>query len=94
MADKDGELVARIAGGAAALAAAYATRKVLTFAWTRAVGKEPPIDPESPDIGLAEALGWAVLTGVGMEVARVLAVRATHKRFAPRRHRDIEELPL
>ncbi|RCV49484.1 DUF4235 domain-containing protein [Marinitenerispora sediminis] len=94
MADKDGELAARIVGGVAALAAGYAARKVITFAWTRAVGKEPPSDPESPDIGLGEALGWAVVTGVGMEVARVLAVRAAHKRLAPRRHRKIEDLPV
>ncbi|GAA3758012.1 hypothetical protein HDA32_001863 [Spinactinospora alkalitolerans] len=94
MADKDGELAARIVGGAAAFAAAYATRKLLTFAWTKAVGKEPPSDPESPDIGLGEALGWAVVTGVGMEVARVLSMRAVHKRLAPGQHREIEDLPV
>ncbi|GLU49029.1 DUF4235 domain-containing protein [Nocardiopsis ansamitocini] len=92
MADKDGELTARIVGGVAALAAAYVTRKALTYAWTKTMGKEPPIDPESPDISLGEALGWAVVTGVGMEVARVLATRTAHKRFAPRRHREIEDL--
>ncbi len=94
MADKDGELTARILGGVAAVAAAYVTRKVLTLVWTKTVGKEPPADPDSPDISLAEALGWAVVTGVGMEVTRVLAVRAVHKRLAPRRHHDIEQLPL
>lgn len=90
MADRDGDLAARIAGGVAALAAAYVARKVLTMAWTKAVGKEPPSDPEAPDISLGEALGWAVVTGVGMEVSRVLAVRAAHKQFASRRHRAIE----
>ncbi|WP_046471203.1 DUF4235 domain-containing protein [Allosalinactinospora lopnorensis] len=91
MAKKEGELAAQIVGGVAALAAGYAARKVLTFAWTRATGKEPPTEPESLDVSLGEALGWAVLTGVGMEVARVLAVRAAYKRMRPRRHREIGE---
>lgn len=81
MADKDGELTARIVGGVASLAAGYVARRALTFAWTRATGKEPPVDPASPEVGLGEALGWAVVTGVGMEVARILAVRAAYKRL-------------
>ncbi|MBB6171231.1 hypothetical protein HNR23_001291 [Nocardiopsis mwathae] len=90
MAKQEGELAAQIVGGVAALAAGYAARKVLTFAWTQVTGKEPPNDPESLEIGLGEALGWAVVTGVGMEVARVLAVRAAYKRMGPHRHRELE----
>src|SRR5690606_7026962 len=66
-----------------ALAAGYVARKALTFAWTQTTGKEPPTDPESLEVGLGAALGWAVLTGVGMEVAGVLAVRAAHRRLLP-----------
>ncbi|GAA3727955.1 DUF4235 domain-containing protein [Salinactinospora qingdaonensis] len=91
---KEGEFTARIVGGVAALVAGYAARKTLTFAWTKAMGKEPPADPEAPEVGLGEALGWAVVTGVGMEVARILAVRAAHKRLRRRAHEDIEELPV
>lgn len=94
MADNDSELTARIVGGVASLAAGYAARKVIGFAWTKIRGEEPPNDPESPDISLGEALAWAVVTGVGMEIARVVAVRAAHKQFAPRRHREIEDLPI
>ncbi|PSK84203.1 uncharacterized protein DUF4235 [Murinocardiopsis flavida] len=94
MADKDGELTARIVGGVASLAAGFVARKVITLAWTKVRGEEPPDDPESPDISLGEAIAWAVVTGVGMEVARVVAVRYAHKRFAPRRHREIEDLPV
>lgn len=85
MAKKDGELAAHIVGGAAALAAGFVTRKALAFAWTRVTGKEPPNEPESLDVGLGEALGWAVITGVGIEVARVLAVRAARRQFLPGR---------
>lgn len=79
-----GDLTTRIVAGVAAIAAGYVARKALTFAWTSATGKEPPTDPESLDTSLAEALGWAALTGVGMEVTRVLAVRAAHRRLAGR----------
>ncbi|MBV2366607.1 DUF4235 domain-containing protein [Streptomonospora nanhaiensis] len=76
-----GHLAAQIVGGVTALAAAYVARKVLTFAWTQATGKAPPTEPESPDVTLGEALGWAVVTGIGMEVTRVLAVRAAYRQF-------------
>jgi hypothetical protein len=34
------------------------------------------VHPEDPEVGLKEALGWAVVTGVAMEAARLLATRA------------------
>ncbi|MDA8371697.1 MAG: DUF4235 domain-containing protein [Nocardiopsaceae bacterium] len=84
MAEKDGELTAQIIGGVASFAAAYVARKALTFAWTQATGKEPPTEPESLDVGLGEALAWAVVMGVGLEVTRVLAVRTAYRRLPPR----------
>ncbi|GAB3499630.1 DUF4235 domain-containing protein [Nocardiopsis coralliicola] len=84
MAKKNGDLAAQIAGGAAALAAGFVARKAIAFAWTQATGKEPPTDPEAPDISLGEAIGWAAVTGVGMEVARVLAVRAARRSIGRR----------
>ncbi len=72
-------------GAVAALAAAFATRKVLTFAWKQITGKEPPSDPHDPQIGIGEAISWAVLLGVGIETARLLAIRA-----ATRKMRQVE----
>lgn len=68
-------------GAAAAFAAAYSTRKVLTFAWTRVTGKEPPSDPRDPQVSIGEALTWAVVLGMGIETARLLAMRATTKKL-------------
>lgn len=86
MAKKDGgeggSIAPALVGFAAGFAAEFVTRKALTFAWTSATGEEPPTDLESPDVSLGRALSWAVVAGVGVEVARVLAVRAAHKRFA------------
>jgi hypothetical protein len=82
MADKDRkvDLGTKVVSAVAAMAAAFIARKLITFAWTKAVGKEPPTHPEDPQVALAEALGWAVLTGVSVEAARLLASRAAARR--------------
>lgn len=55
--------------------ATFVARKVIQLAWKRITGKEPP-EPEDPQVGLGEALAWAVAMAVGVQVARMLAVRA------------------
>jgi len=65
----------KIAAVAAAFAAAWITRKALTFGWTKITGKEPPSERDT-DAGWAEALGWAVVIGVGIQAARMVATRA------------------
>lgn len=79
MADQRSDIATRVTGMAAAFAAAFVARKIITFAWTKITGKEPPVSPEDPDVGIREALGWAVVTGVGLEAARLLATRAAAK---------------
>jgi hypothetical protein len=76
MSDQRADVGTRVAGGLAALAAAFATRKLIALVWTQATGKEPPVHPEDPQVKLGEALGWAIVTGVAMETARLLATRA------------------
>jgi hypothetical protein len=88
MADK-GDLGWRLLAGAAAFGAGFVARKAITIGWKQITGKEPPANPESPEVELVEAIGWAVVTGVGMEVARLLATRAAAKRW----HSSTGELP-
>jgi hypothetical protein len=83
MADKDDrkvDLGTKITSAVAAMAAAFIARKLITFAWTKATGKEPPTHPEDPQVALTEALSWSVLTGVTVEAARLLATRAAARR--------------
>ena len=68
-------------------AAAFAARKVIQFAWKQITGKEPP-DAEDPQVALAEALAWGVAMAVGVQVARMLAVRAATK--APAEPAEVE----
>ncbi|HLX48887.1 MAG TPA: DUF4235 domain-containing protein [Streptosporangiaceae bacterium] len=81
MADKRGDFASRAIGGIAAAAAGFVTRKVMSRAWKRITGKEPPEHPEDPEVALGEAIGWAVTMGVAMATARLLATRLTAKRM-------------
>ena len=82
MADKRGSGGNKVISGVVGFAAAFGARKMLIFAWKRITGKEPPEHPEDPQVALGEALGWALVLGIGVQVARMLALRATSKRIA------------
>ncbi len=80
MADRKVDLGTKVISMVAAMAAAFVARKVITMAWTKATGKEPPTHPEDPQVALSEALSWSMLTGVTVEAARLLATRAAARR--------------
>ncbi|MWA00021.1 DUF4235 domain-containing protein [Actinomadura sp. LD22] len=81
MADK-GDIGFRVMAGAAAFAGGFVAKKAITLAWKKTTGKEPPTNPESPDVALSEAIGWAVVVGVGVEIARLVATRAAVHQWA------------
>ena len=59
----------------ATVAAGIAARKAMTTSWKVATGKEPPQNPADPDVSMGEAVAWAVVSGVAIGVARMLASR-------------------
>ncbi|MEV0994866.1 DUF4235 domain-containing protein [Nonomuraea sp. NPDC050202] len=71
----------RVVGGLVGLVTAWAARKILGFAWKKATGKEPPIDTDSPEVSMGEAIGYAVVMGVGMSVAQIVVNRTAKKRY-------------
>ena len=77
--DSDGKLVAALA----TTGAVFLARKIVTIAWTRATGKQPPTDPSDPGFSVLQALSWAAIAGVTIEAARVFATRATIRRPQP-----------
>jgi hypothetical protein len=81
MADKRGDFASRAVGGVAGGIAGFATRKVMSVAWKRVTGKEPPTHPEDPEVALAEAVAWAAVMAVAMSVARLLATRLATRRL-------------
>ncbi|ACZ89477.1 DUF4235 domain-containing protein [Streptosporangium roseum] len=83
MADKTEkqDMAWRAIGGLVGLATAWGARKVIGFAWEKATGRKPPADNESLDISLGEAIGYAVVMGVGMQVAQIVVARTARKRY-------------
>jgi hypothetical protein len=62
-------------GLVATLAATMAARKAMSAAWKLSTGKQPPSNPEHPDVSFGEAVAWAAASGVAVGLARMLASR-------------------
>ncbi|HVH94293.1 MAG: DUF4235 domain-containing protein [Nocardioidaceae bacterium] len=60
---------------AATLGATIAARKAMTATWKLSTGKKPPSNPEHPDVSMGEAATWAIVSGVAVGLARMLASR-------------------
>jgi hypothetical protein len=59
----------------ATLVATVLARKAMTTTWKLSTGKQPPSNPEHPDVSMGEAAAWAVASGVAVGLARMLASR-------------------
>jgi len=81
MPDKGGDFGSKAVATLAGAAAAFVARKTIIFAWTKATGKEPPSDTDSPEVSMGEAIGYAVVMGVGMSVAQIVVNRTAKKRY-------------
>jgi hypothetical protein len=89
MADRDkDDFSSRVVNGLAAMSAAFLARKVLMTGWTKVTGKEPPTNPEDPQVALSEAIGWSVLVGITVAIVRVFAIRAVSRRSVGSANRE------
>jgi hypothetical protein len=68
-------MVWKVLGTGSAVVAAGLAQKGITALWKTATGNEPPTIPEDPDTSWGEAVGWAVLSGAVIGVARLAATR-------------------
>ncbi len=57
---------------------------MLEKSYTGVTGKVPPANPEDPDVDWREAVGWAVLSGVVMALARLLFQRTAARSYIKR----------
>lgn len=88
MAAKNASGATKLAGMVSALVVGSLAKKAIAFGWKRVTGKEPPSDPQNPDVALTEALAWSILVGVGVEAVRLLATRAVTARM---RHANADD---
>lgn len=74
-----GKLVWKIYVTVLGIVTTLAAHKLVTFAWQKATGDEPPTpsDPESP---VSQAVLWSLMSGLGIGITQLLT-----QRFAARR---------
>ena len=72
---KSESIALKIYTAIAATIAAQIAAKVVNRLWAKTTGKPPPTEPNSPDVHWAEALGWSIVSGTSIGLARLLASR-------------------
>jgi hypothetical protein len=82
MASGDSSKVWTVFSLVSALVAAAAARKALAGSWRVATGKQPPENPADPDVNIAEAVAWAIASGVSIGLARMFAQRKAATYYA------------
>ena len=70
-----GSKIWTVYGLAATTLATILARKALNTTWKVSTGKTPPKNPAHPDVSMGEAVAWAILSGVAVGLARMVASR-------------------
>ena len=76
------ELGWKVFGGITAIVAGLAARKAVEVAWKTTLRKDPPETPESPHHPWTDAAAWAVVSGVAVALARLVATRKAARVWA------------
>ncbi|MCL2583064.1 MAG: DUF4235 domain-containing protein [Streptosporangiales bacterium] len=67
----------------ATTAAVFGARKLLAAGWSKATGKDAPMDPTDREISIIEALSFAAIAGIVAEVIKLLVARASAPEALP-----------
>ena len=70
----------KIYAGVLGAATTIIAQKLITKAWETATGDAPP-DPNDPDTPIAQALDWAVCSGLGVGIAQLTINRYVQRRW-------------
>ncbi len=62
---------------AAAIGATFLARNALQAGWRRALDRDPPKNPASPDVDWKDALLWGATSGALVGMLRIASRRAT-----------------
>lgn len=65
----------RLFATVSAIGATLVARKAVVTAWSKATGNPPPTNPEADDTSLSQAIGWALLSGAAVGLARMYATK-------------------
>ena len=87
--EEHGQHAYKLMAVAASFVGALMARKAVAAVWKLLSGKEPPANPEHPEVAWGEAAAWAVVSGAVVGLARMVA----QKRVAATWHRSTGSLP-
>ncbi len=74
------KLVWNIYAGLVGAVTAIVAQKAVTGAWRLVTGDEPP-EPTDPRTPIAEALSWALASGIGIGISQLLMSRVAANRW-------------
>jgi hypothetical protein len=84
--DSKKQLAWKVVSAGSAAVSVLVTRRVLTVVWQRFGSAPPPDGAADRKVTWRAALSWAVATGVGIAVARVIAVRVSARAWQVAMH--------
>ena len=84
--DKKKRLLWKAVSAGAAAISVVVTQRVLVATWRRVGGGAPPDGPDDRRVSFGTALVWAAAMGVGIAVARLLAVRLSARAWEAATH--------
>jgi hypothetical protein len=79
----DRNLQRTIITAGATMLAGYLVKAALTAIWKGVAKSDPPLNPESKQVGMSEALAWTIASSVAVGVAGMLASRGTAALLGP-----------
>ncbi len=77
-----GNTLYKVLGVGSGLIAGKLATSALDKIWARTRGGEPPRNPAVPGTSWGEAVAWAVLSGIALSLARMLATKGVASTWA------------
>lgn len=72
----------KITSAVAGIAAGFVARQVIKRGWEKVTGEDAPDSPEDPRLTWGQAIAFAAVSGVVMEVVRTVAARGAGQYYA------------
>jgi len=74
------KLSEKIVVAALGVGTTYLAQRAISGFWTGLTGEEPP-DPHDPDVPTVVAVTWALASGVGLGVTKLLVARHASRKY-------------
>jgi len=74
------KLSEKIVVAALGAVATYVAQRAITGFWTGLTDEEPP-DPRDPEVPTVVALSWAIASGIGLGVTKLLVSRHAMRKY-------------